>query len=263
MLKKFAIFTAFLLGMAGFLAIFGTPIDVLNKIPNHISALVAIVLVGVIISLFFGEKIDPEIGGSEKLTRRITVGRSRAQINYAEVIGNAKNQITVIGLSLPAFSSESVTDQIRRLANSGVSLRIVVANPFGKAFHFRRAEVYVNRTNANAACQNTLSTLTEVWSSLSHVGKFNLEVFVQDRPPTVGILKVDEKILWSPVFLSTTGALAPYLVVAANEPVFGEVLVNHINETLICNSRKLDLSKPIEEQCIEETRALDNSPIPI
>jgi hypothetical protein len=251
MLKRFSIFLGFILGVAGLLAVFGTPIEILTNVPNHYSAISVVLLTGVILALFFGDKLDPEIGSSKKLSRKVTVGRSRTQVNYAEVISEAKSQVTVIGLSLPAFSSETVTEVIRRLADSGVALRIVVANPDGALFSFRRPDVYSNKTDAKSACRNTLSTLSSVWKDLSDVGKFNLEVFVQDMPPTVGILKVDEKILWSPVLLTTTGALSPYLVLAADEPSFGDALVSHINETLVYHTTQLDLDSPLDEQCVK------------
>lgn len=109
--------------------------------------------------------------------------------------------------------------------------------------------MYNNKTDAADACRNTLSALASVWNELDDVGKFNLEVYAQHRPPTVGIVKVDDKVLWSPVLLATTGALSPFLVVSAAEPVFGEALARHINETLVYHTQRLDLSRAIEKQC--------------
>jgi len=153
---------------------------------------------------------------------------SRSKYNYLSLLSHSKEEIYLLGISLPTFSLESKVDFLRKKVIDGVRIRILLLNPFSPAVLHRPKRLYQVGMEIQETIVITLSVLIKLWKSLNETDREKLQIGLINIHPSIGIIGNETQIFWSPYLSTSTGAKSPFLVHSLKSAFAKEILL-HFN----------------------------------
>jgi hypothetical protein len=185
-----------------------------------------------------------------------TIGTSRAQYDYIDLLSESEKEIYLLGLSLPTFSLESKIEFLRSKIRSGVRVKIILLNPYSIAALQRPDRLYELSTAVSETCINTLHVLLKLWhNGLTKQERQYLVIALINIHPSVGIIGTEKKVFWSPYLAKATGAKSPYMIHDLSQSKFGDEIQNHFTELMDRNSLVIDehtSAEDLQDFCTSE-----------
>jgi len=160
----------------------------------------------------------------------VSLGSDRTNVDYRKYLLEAKGQIRILGLSLPLFASEGLIATLRELVLRGVQVRILMMNPFSPALDQRPSTLYRIQSDLHAASVNTLAVLHNFHVHLGTQEARFLKIAVLNVLPGIGLIAVDNQVLWNPYVSVRTGASSPYIMVNEKQSKLGQIVIEHFEE---------------------------------
>ena len=168
--------------------------------------------------------------GQRKELQLSNTGASRMKIDYIDFLRGSTTSVRVLGISLPTFALEHTIAFLVQLVQQGVSVRIIIANPFSPDIFHRPQQLYSVAPHVEQNCAASLAVFLRLREhSLSSTERARFGIRLLTNLSAVGIVAGDKKILWSPYLATKTGASSPYLVHDAQHDPFAQEVINHFD----------------------------------
>ncbi len=156
----------------------------------------------------------------------IDIGNSRVDIDYLALLQASNRKVQLLGLSLPFFSTEAAVSTLKQLIQKEIHIYFLVVNPLTRSLSQRPQKLYSINIHVRCASATTLLVLSKLKQALADNYKKFLEIRVTSVLPSVGSIRFDDKILWSPYLMTQTGATSPYFLQEV-DCIFGRAIAQN------------------------------------
>ncbi|MER7682144.1 hypothetical protein [Streptomyces sp. NPDC096934] len=179
---------------------------------------------------------------------------SRSRFDTPGFVASSTNRVCVLGLTLPTFASEQMIEVFRSRIAAGVSIRLILVNPFSPTLLQRPRHLYSAQMPPQVTGASTIISLLQFRASLPSGLLTNFSFRVTNLLPSVGLVVRDQDCIWHPYLARYTGVRSPYMENRTDDSDVGAELIHYFDD-LWAMSHELETNSPaveLESMCASD-----------
>ncbi|MER8013890.1 hypothetical protein ACIQ7S_13180 [Streptomyces griseoluteus] len=171
---------------------------------------------------------------------------NRSRFDTPGFVASSTNRVCVLGLTLPTFASEQMIEVFRNRIAAGVSVRLILVNPFSPTLLQRPSRLYSAQMAPQVTGASTIISLLRFRASLPPGQLMNFSFRVTNLLPSVGLVVRDQDCIWHPYLARYTGVRSPYIENRTDDSDVGAEMIRYFDD-LWAMSHELETSSPAAE----------------
>lgn len=168
---------------------------------------------------------------------------SRARFDTPGFVATSTDRVCVLGLTLPTFASEQMIEVFRGRLAAGVSIRLILVNPFSPTLQQRPRHLYSAQMAPQVTGATTITSFLQFRASLPPGQAANFSFRVTNLLPSVGLVVRDQDCIWHPYFVRYTGVRSPYMENRTDDSDVGTELIRYFDD-IWAMSHEVDTVSP-------------------
>ena len=162
-----------------------------------------------------------------------TLHRTRLNLNYQQLVEQGEREIVAVGLSLPSFATEQMLILLGEKVHKGLIVRLLLANPYVPSVTERPRSLYPSGSQYHPQ-KKAVDVLSEMYKykadRLAGSDAERFQIRVTHRYLPIGLVAIDNRLIWSPYLVNVTGANAPYVDSDLQQSKVAPLVMDHFDK---------------------------------
>lgn len=192
---------------------------------NYFTLCLISLVIGIIVALV-------RTGGSGVAGGRLgVIGDSRLEADFLKLLAGARKKVTIVGISLPTFTSEKGLRVIGGVVKEGVRVDLLFVNPLSPAILQRPKNLYGSYQLPSVTAAASVRSCLRFKEKLGDEEVDRFRVHLVNVLPSCAAVIIDGVCCWHPYLAGYTGVNSPYIHGSTSDG-FGAHIAAHVDSLI-------------------------------